>query len=49
MVYLCSEEITEKYEKKIEKEMEGLEYEVVSRIMKTIVSRKITTTGSFKG
>lgn len=46
---LTDEEITEKYEDKIQKEMSGLEYEVVSRIMKTFVNRKITVPGVFLG
>ena len=46
---LEEEEIAEKYENKIQKEMSGLEYEVVSRIMKTFVNRKITVPGVFLG
>jgi len=46
---LTEEEIAEKYEGKLEKEMSGLEYEVVSRIMKSFVNRKITVPGTFVG
>jgi hypothetical protein len=43
------EEIQEKYEGKLSKEMQGLEYEIISRLMKTLVNRKITVPGSFVG
>ena len=41
------DEIEEKYAGKLMKEMSGLEYEIVSRVMKTLVNRKITVPGSF--
>ena len=43
------DQIEEKYEGKLMKEMVGPEYEIVSRIMKTLVGRKITVPGSFVG
>lgn len=46
---LSEEAINEKYEGKLQKEMSGLEYEIVSRIMKTLVNRKITVPGNFIG
>ena len=45
---MCSrDEIEERYGGKLTKEMSGLEYEIVSRVMKTLVNRKITVPGSF--
>lgn len=46
---LPEEDIQEKYEGKLTKEMSGPEYEIVSRIMKTLVNRKITVPGTFIG
>ena len=43
------EDIQEKYEGKLQKEMSGPEYEIISRVMKTLVQRKITAPGSFTG
>jgi structure-specific recognition protein 1 len=43
------EDLKEKYEGKLEKEMGGLEYELVSKLFKTITGRKITVPGSFVG
>ena len=41
------EEIKTKYEDKLQKEMAGLEYEVVSKVFKAITGRKITVPGNF--
>lgn len=46
---LSEEDIKEKYEDKLQKEMSGPTFEVISRVMKAIVQRKITVPGSFKG
>ncbi|XP_035206480.1 FACT complex subunit Ssrp1-like [Stegodyphus dumicola] len=46
---LSEESIKEKYEDKLHKEMSGPTFEVISRVMKAIVQRKITVPGSFKG
>jgi len=41
--------LKEKYEGQLQREMKGPLYEVVSRIMKTLVKKKITVPGSFIG
>lgn len=46
---LYREDIKEKYEDKLQKEMSGPTFEVISRVMKAIVQRKITVPGTFKG
>lgn len=46
---LFSEEIKEKFEGKLEKEMSGPTYEVLGKIMKHIVGRKLTGPGGFIG
>ena len=46
---LPEEDIEAKYEGKLTKEMSGPEYEIISRIMKTLVNRKITVPGTFIG
>lgn len=38
-----------KHEGKLAKEMFGPEYEIISRIMKALVNKKITVPGSFLG
>ena len=43
------EELQEKYEGKLEKEMKGPTFEVVSKLMKAMVNKKITVPGSFIG
>jgi len=43
------EELKEKYEGKLEKEMKGPTFEIVSKLMKAMVNRKITVPGSFMG
>lgn len=42
------EELKEKYEGKISQEMDGPIYEIVSRLMKAVVGRRITVPGTFK-
>ncbi|ODM98071.1 FACT complex subunit SSRP1 [Orchesella cincta] len=46
---LSEEELKKKYDGKLEKELSGPVYDVIGKIMKTLVSRKITVPGSFKG
>lgn len=49
MVFLqFREELKEKYEGKITQEMDGPIYEIVSRLMKAVVGRRITVPGTFK-
>ncbi|XP_008482612.1 FACT complex subunit Ssrp1 [Diaphorina citri] len=43
------QELKEKYEGKLDKELSGPTYEVMAKIMKVIVNRKITVPGSFRG
>ena len=43
------EELKEKYEGKLEKEMKGQTFQLVSKVMKALVNRKITVPGSFMG
>ncbi|KAL1132560.1 hypothetical protein AAG570_010512 [Ranatra chinensis] len=43
------EELQEKYEGKLTKELSGPTFDVISRIMKTLVNRKITVPGAFVG
>ncbi|XP_036359846.1 FACT complex subunit SSRP1 isoform X1 [Octopus sinensis] len=44
---LSEEEIQKKYEGKLTREMSGTEYEVISKIFKAVVNRKITVPGVF--
>jgi len=46
---LTDEELKEKYEGKLEKEMKGPTFELVSRLMKVLSGRKITVPGQFVG
>uniref|UniRef100_H2ZR11 FACT complex subunit SSRP1 n=1 Tax=Ciona savignyi TaxID=51511 RepID=H2ZR11_CIOSA len=46
---LSEEEVEERFGGKLQKDMSGPMYEVVSRVMKHLVQRKITVPGSFKG
>nr|KAG5686580.1 hypothetical protein BaRGS_005151 [Batillaria attramentaria] len=46
---MSEEDLASKYDDKLQKEMTGLEYELVSRIFKVITQRKITVPGSFVG
>lgn len=50
-VVICcsSEEVQEKYEGKLSKEITGPTYEVMGKVMKAIVNRKITVPGGFVG
>ncbi|KAB0794819.1 hypothetical protein PPYR_11658 [Photinus pyralis] len=43
------EELKEKYENKLEKELEGPTYEVLGKVMKNILNRKLTGPGNFIG
>ncbi|XP_052800705.1 FACT complex subunit SSRP1-like isoform X2 [Mya arenaria] len=43
------DELEERYEGKLQKEMTGLEYEIVSKVFKAVTTRKITVPGSFIG
>lgn len=45
---LTEEELLEKYEGKITQEMSGPIYEIVSRLMKAVIGRRITVPGTFK-
>ncbi|XP_074643188.1 FACT complex subunit SSRP1-like [Tubulanus polymorphus] len=46
---LTEEELQEKYEGKLTQEMSGPTFEIISRVMKAFVNRKITVPGSFVG
>lgn len=43
------EELKEKYEDKISKELSGPTYEVLAKIMKVIINRRVTGPGDFLG
>lgn len=43
------EELKEKYEDKLTKELAGPVYEVLGKIMKVLVNRKLTGPGTFIG
>lgn len=49
VLFFYREEIKTRYEGKISKELSGPTYEVLGKIMKVLVNRKITTPGSFVG
>jgi hypothetical protein len=49
VTYCSSEELQEKYEGKLSKEITGPTYEVMGKVMKAIVNRKITVPGGFVG
>lgn len=50
MVLFCiRKELTEKYEDKLTKELTGPTYEVLGKVMKVIINRKLTGPGSFIG
>ena len=49
LIFTFTKELQEKYEGKLEKEMKGPTFEVVSKLMKAIVNKKITVPGSFIG
>jgi len=46
---LTDEDLKDKYENKLEKEMKGPTFELVSRMMKVLSGRKITVPGQFVG
>jgi len=46
---VCFSELEERYEGKLQKEMNGPEYEIVSKVFKAVTTRKITVPGSFLG
>ena len=48
LLTLFREELQEKYEGKISQEMTGPIYEIVSRLMKAVIGRRITVPGTFK-
>ena len=48
LLILFREELLEKYEGKITQEMTGPIYEIVSRLMKAVIGRRITVPGTFK-
>lgn len=43
------EELKEKFDGKLSKEVSGANYEVMGKVMKAIVNRKITVPGNFIG
>lgn len=43
------EEVERRFESKLSKHMSGSLYEMVSRVMKALVNRKITVPGNFQG
>lgn len=46
---LSDADIKEKFEDKLQKKIEGPTFEVISRVMKAVVQRKITVPGNFTG
>lgn len=46
---LCREEVEKRFEGRLTKNMSGSLYEMVSRVMKALVNRKITVPGNFQG
>uniref|UniRef100_A0A672SQ30 FACT complex subunit SSRP1 n=1 Tax=Sinocyclocheilus grahami TaxID=75366 RepID=A0A672SQ30_SINGR len=46
---MSEDEVKKRYEGKLSKNMSGPLYEIVSRVMKALVNRKITVPGNFKG
>lgn len=45
----CSEQLEERYNGKLQREMSGPKYEIVSRIMRALVNQRITVPGTFVG
>lgn len=45
----CREEVEKRFEGRLTKNMSGSLYEMVSRVMKALVNRKITVPGNFQG
>ena len=48
-IALSAEQLAEKYEGKLDAEMSGATFEVVSRIMRALVNQRITVPGTFVG
>lgn len=48
-ISMCSEELKEKYEGKLTKELTGPTFEVLGKVMRAIINRKVTTPGGFIG
>ena len=46
---LLREDVERRFEGKLSKNMSGSLYEMVSRVMKALVNRKITVPGNFQG
>uniref|UniRef100_A0A8C1SA80 FACT complex subunit SSRP1 n=1 Tax=Cyprinus carpio TaxID=7962 RepID=A0A8C1SA80_CYPCA len=46
---MSEDEVEKRYEGKLSKNMSGSLYEIVSRVMKALVNRKITVPGNFQG
>lgn len=50
LIFLCCrEEVEKRFEGRLTKNMSGSLYEMVSRVMKALVNRKITVPGNFQG
>jgi hypothetical protein len=47
--FVCREEVEKRFEGRLTKNMSGSLYEMVSRVMKALVNRKITVPGNFQG
>lgn len=47
--YPPREEVEKRFEGRLTKNMSGSLYEMVSRVMKALVNRKITVPGNFQG
>jgi structure-specific recognition protein 1 len=45
---MTDDDLKEKYDNKLQKNMTGATFEVVSRLMKAVTGRKITVPGSYK-
>lgn len=48
-LWLRREEVEKRFEGRLTKNMSGSLYEMVSRVMKALVNRKITVPGNFQG
>lgn len=49
LLRLHREDVERRFEGKLSKNMSGSLYEMVSRVMKSLVNRKITVPGNFQG
>lgn len=49
LLWSCREEVEKRFEGRLTKNMSGSLYEMVSRVMKALVNRKITVPGNFQG